>query len=153
MVALKEGQKAPAFKGVDQNGKKVSLTDFKGKWLILYFYPRSFTPTCTVEACNLRDNYSVLRKKGFEIVGVSGDEESVQKKFEEKHELPFTLLADADHKICEAYGVWGKKKLYGKEYMGIHRTTFVIDDKGVINKIFLKPKSNVHAQEIIEALK
>lgn len=148
MVTLKENDKAPSFSGRDQNGNKVSLADFKGKKLILFFYPQAGTPTCTVEACNLRDNFSLLRKDGFEIVGVSPDTISKQKKFELKHQLPFPLLDDTGLKIVKAYGVWDKKKLFGHEYMGVLRTTFIINEKGRIMKVFLKPKSKFHAEEI-----
>lgn len=151
MIVLKEGDKAPAFSGKDQNGKKVSLADYKGKKLVLYFYPEDDTPTCTVQACNLRDNYALLKKKGFEVVGVSPNDEKSHKKFETKFTLPFTLIADADRKIIDTYGVWGEKQLFGNKFMGVHRTTFVIDEKGVIRKIFLRPKSQQHAEEIVEA--
>jgi peroxiredoxin Q/BCP len=150
-ITLKEGDKAPAFSGVDQNGRKVSLADFKGKRLILYFYPQDDTPGCTAEACNLRDHFSALKKAGFAILGVSPDGVEKHKKFEVKYELPFPLLADTDHKVLVKYGVWGKKQMYGKSYMGVLRTTFVIDAKGVIQKIFLKPKTKEHAEEILEA--
>jgi len=152
MIVLKEGDKAPLFTATDQNGQKVSLGSYKGKKLVLYFYPEDDTPTCTVQACNLRDNYSLLKKKGFEILGVSPDEPAKHKKFETKYSLPFTLLADPDHAIIDKYGVWGMKKLYGREYMGIHRTTFLIDEKGVIKKIFLRPKNKQHAEEIVESM-
>ena len=152
MIVLKEGDKAPLFTATDQNGQKVSLGSYKGKKLVLYFYPEDDTPTCTVQACNLRDNYSLLKKKGFEILGVSPDEPAKHKKFETKYSLPFTLLADPDHAIIDRYGVWGMKKLYGREYMGIHRTTFLIDEKGVIKKIFLRPKNKQHAEEIVESM-
>ncbi len=153
MVTLKEGDKAPVFSGKDQNGKKVSLTDYKGKKLVLYFYSEAGTPTCTIESCNLRDNYSLLKKKGFEVLGVSPDEEKVQKKFEQKYKLPFPLIADTAHDILEKFGVWDMKKLFGREYMGVLRTTFVIDGNGVILKIFTKPKNKAHAEEILAALK
>jgi len=149
MITLKEGDKAPAFKGLDQEGKKISLADFKGKKLVLYFYPAANTPTCTVESCNLRDNFTALKKKGFQVVGVSPDEVNDQKKFADKHSLPFPLLADADKTVCMAYGVWDKKSMYGREYMGVLRTTFLIDEKGRIERIILKPKSKIHAEEII----
>ncbi len=152
MITLKEGDKAPAFKGTDQQGKKVSLKDFKGKKLVLYFYPQDMTPTCTVQACNLRDNHALLKKKGFEVVGVSPDEVAKHKKFEERNQLPFTLLADPEHAILDLYGVWDQKQLYGRKYMGVLRTTFVIDEKGKILKIFTKPKSKMHAEEILAAL-
>ena len=151
MTHLTEGKKAPAFKGKDQNGKPVSLADFKGKKVVLYFYPEDDTPTCTVQACNLRDNFGLLKKKGFVVLGVSPDEEKKHKKFEAKYELPFTLIADADHKIIDSYGVWGEKQMYGRTYMGLHRTTFLIDEKGIVKKIFLKPKSKQHTQEILNA--
>jgi peroxiredoxin Q/BCP len=149
---LKEGQKAPAFTGIDQDGKKVSLADLKGQKLALYFYPEDDTPTCTVQACNLRDNYALLKKHGFTFIGVSPDAEEKHRKFREKFSLPFTLLADPDHKIIDKYGVWGEKNLYGRNYMGLHRTTFVIDGKGIIRKIFLRPKNKAHAEEIVAVL-
>jgi len=151
MITLKEGQKAPAFSGFDQNGEKVSLTNLKGKKLILYFYPEDDTPTCTVQACNLRDNYGLLKNKGFTVIGISPDEVKKHKKFEEKYDLPFTLLADPKHTIIDKYGVWGEKQLYGRTYQGLHRTTFLIDEKGIIKKIFLKPKSKMHTEEILDA--
>jgi thioredoxin-dependent peroxiredoxin len=151
MTHLTEGKKAPAFKGKDQNGKPVSLADYKGKKVVLYFYPEDDTPTCTVQACNLRDNFGLLKKNGFIVLGVSPDEEKKHKKFEAKYDLPFTLIADADHKIIDSYGVWGEKQMYGRTYMGLHRTTFLIDEKGIIRKIFLKPKSKQHTEEILKA--
>ena len=153
MVTLKEGDKAPAFSGKDQNSNKVSLSDFKGKKLVLYFYPEDDTPTCTIQACNLRDNYSLLKKEGFEIVGVSPDEPKKHKKFEAKYNLPFILIADTTHTILEKYGVWDQKKLFGHEYMGVLRTTFVIDEKGSIRTIFLRPKNKGHAEEILAEYK
>lgn len=147
---LQVGQKAPAFTGIDQDGKKVSLNELKGSKLVLYFYPEDDTPTCTIQACNLRDNYSLLKKNGFKVIGVSPDAEDKHRKFREKYDLPFTLLADPQHKIIEKYGVWGEKNLYGRKYMGIHRTTFVIDENGVIQKIFLRPKNKAHAEEIVK---
>lgn len=153
MVTLQEGDKAPAFKGKDQNGKAVSLSDYKGKKLVLYFYPQDATPTCTVQACNLRDNYGLLKKEGFEVLGVSPDDEEKHKKFETKNSLPFTLIADTKHTVIEKYGVWDEKQLYGRKYMGLLRTTFVIDEKGIIRKIFLRPKSKQHAEEIVAAWK
>lgn len=150
MSILAENTKAPAFKGKDQNGKTVSLADYKGKKLVLYFYPEDDTPTCTIQACNLRDNYGLLKHNGFEVVGVSPDEEKKHKKFESKYDLPFTLIADPSHKIINQYGVWGEKQLYGRKYMGLHRTTFLIDEKGIIKKIFLRPKNKQHAGEILK---
>lgn len=152
MITLKEGDKAPAFSGKDQDGKKISLADYKGKKLVLYFYPQDLTPTCTVQACNLRDNFSLLKKKGFEILGISPDGEEKHKKFEQRNKLPFPLIADTTHKILEKYGVWDWKQMFGHKYMGVLRTTFVIDEKGTIQKIFLKPKSKSHAEEIIKAM-
>ena len=151
MITLKEGDKAPVFTGKDQNGKKISLSDYKGKLLVLYFYPGADTPTCTLESCNLRDNYNLLKKDGFEVIGVSPDGMKAQKKFEIKYELPFRLIADISHDILEKYGVWDQKKLFGHEYMGVLRTTFIIDEKGIIRKIFTKPKNKAHAEEILEA--
>lgn len=151
MVTLQEGDKAPSFTGKNQDGKKVSLSDYKGKKLILYFYSEAGSPTCTIESCNLRDNYALLKKKGFEVLGVSPDEEKKQKKFELKYKLPFPLIADPENKITEDYGVRDMKKLFGREYMGILRTTFVLDEKGVIRKIFHKPKNKAHAEEILTA--
>src|SRR5438105_1592662 len=148
---LREGQKAPLFTGIEQEGKKISLADFKGRKLVLYFYPEDDTPTCTIQACNLRDNYALLKKEGFEIIGVSPDTEKKHKKFESKFSLPFTLPSDADHTIIKQYGVWGQKELFGRRYMGVHRTTFVIDEKGIIGNVFLRPKNKEHAEEIVQA--
>jgi peroxiredoxin Q/BCP len=151
MDTLTEGSKAPSFKAKDQNGQPVSLADYKGKKVVLYFYPEDDTPTCTIQACNLRDNFGLLKNKGFTVLGVSPDEEKKHKKFEDKYDLPFVLISDPKHVIIDKYRVWGEKKLFGHEYMGLHRTTFVIDEKGVIRKIFLKPRSSQHAEEIIKA--
>jgi thioredoxin-dependent peroxiredoxin len=148
---LTEGTKAPAFTGKDQNGKSVKLSDFKGQKVVLYFYPEDMTPTCTDQACNLRDNFAALQKAGITVLGVSPDEVEKHKKFEAKHQLPFTLLADPAHAIIDKYGVWGEKQLYGRKYMGLHRTTFLIDEKGMIRKVFLKPKSKQHTEEILKA--
>ena len=153
MVILKEGDKAPAFTGADQDGKKVSLADYKGKKVVLYFYPEDDTPTCTIQACNLRDNYGLLKKHGFEVIGVSPDDAVMHKKFEAKFNLPFRLIADTSHKILEKYGVWDQKQMFGHKYMGVLRTTFVIDEKGIIRKIFLRPKNKAHAEEIIASMK
>ena len=150
MITLKEGDKAPSFSGKDQNGNKVSLSDFKGKKVVVYFYPEDDTPTCTIQACNLRDNYSLLTRNGFEVLGISPDEEKEHKKFEEKYNLPFTLIADPKHTIIDKYGVWDEKQLYGRKYMGILRTTFLLDEQGIIRKIFLRPKNKQHAEEIIK---
>ena len=153
MATLAEGKKAPSFTGKDQDGKKVSLADFTGKKVVLYFYPQDNTPTCTVQACNLRDNFGALQKEGIVVIGVSPDEEVKHKKFETKFELPFTLLADPELDIIEKYGVWGEKSMYGKNYMGLLRTTFLIDENGIIKKIFSKPKSKEHSEEILKAWK
>lgn len=150
-MKLQEGDKAPAFSGKDQNGKTVSLKDLKGSKVVLYFYPEDDTPTCTIQACNLRDNYSALRSAGFRVIGISPDDEKKHKKFEEKFDLPFTLIADPSHKILEKYGVWGQKQMFGNQYMGVHRTTFVVDEKRIIRRIFLRPKNKAHAEEIITA--
>jgi peroxiredoxin Q/BCP len=150
-MSLSVGKKAPAFSGVDQNGNTISLKDFKGKKVILYFYPKDDTPGCTAQACNLRDNHSELLKKGFAVIGVSVDSVKKHKKFEEKYELPFSLIADEDKKIVEAYGVWGEKKFMGKTYMGTTRTTFLIDEEGKIKAIIEKPDTKNHAAEVLEA--
>ena len=152
-MQLTEGMKAPAFKAKDQDGNTVSLSDYKGQKVVLYFYPEDDTPTCTIEACNLRDNFSLLKKEGLQVLGVSPDDITKHKKFEEKYSLPFTLLTDPRHKIIESYGVWGEKNLYGRKYMGLHRTTFLIDEKGTIRKIFKKPRSARHSEDIIKAWK
>jgi peroxiredoxin Q/BCP len=147
---LNEGDKAPNFSGLDQNGIKVSLKDYLGKKLAIYFYPEDDTPTCTVQSCNLRDNFSTLKAAGFDIIGISPDDVESHKKFKNKFQLPFTLIADPKHTIIEKYGVWGEKNLYGHKHMGIHRTTFVIDEKGFIKKIFRRPNNKAHAEEIIK---
>lgn len=144
------GDKAPNFSGLDQNGIKVSLKDYLGRKVVVYFYPEDDTPTCTVQACNLRDNFSALKAAGFEIIGVSPDDVESHKKFRNKFQLPFTLITDPKHAIIEKYGVWGEKNLYGHKHMGIHRTTFVIDEKGMITKIFRKPRNKAHAEEIMK---
>lgn len=150
---LTEGQKAPAFSGKDQNGNKVSLADFKGKKLVIFFYPEDDTPTCTEQACNLRDNFSLLKKNGFEVVGISPDDVQKHARYQAKYNLPFTLVADPDHKIIDKYEVWGEKNMYGRKYMGLFRTTYVVDEKGLIIKVFKKPKVRVHAEEIVEKTK
>lgn len=152
MTHLAEGDKAPDFKAKDQNGDVVSLKDFRGKKVVLYFYPEDDTPTCTIEACNLRDNYAALKKAGLVVLGVSPDDKKKHKKFEEKYNLPFTLLEDPDKNIIDKYGVWGEKNMYGRKYMGLFRTTFLIDENGTIIKVFKKPKSKIHSEEILKAL-
>lgn len=153
MITLKEGDKAPAFTGKDQDGNKISLADYKGKKLVLYFYPEDDTPTCTIQACNLRDNYALLKKEGFEVIGVSPDDGNKHQRFKTKFKLPFTLIADTTYSILEKYGVWDQKQMFGHKYMGVLRTTFVIDEKGAIRKIFLRPKNKAHAEEIIASVR
>jgi len=151
MAELKEGGKAPAFKGVDQNGQPISLADFKGKKVILYFYPKDDTPGCTTQACNLRDNYKALLKKGFQVIGVSVDDVKSHKKFETKHALPFPLVSDVDKSIVTKYNLWGEKKFMGRTYMGTTRTTFLIDEAGKIVKIINKPDTANHTEEVLAA--
>ena len=148
---VKEGTTAPAFKTKDDNGEDVSLKDFKGQKVVLYFYPKDDTPGCTKEACSFRDAYSKFKKQGIKLLGVSPDSEASHQKFITKYKLPFTLLADRDHAIAEAYGVWGEKKFMGRTYMGVLRTTFLIDEKGKIKKVFEKVKPEDHAAEVLEA--
>jgi len=148
---LKEGSTAPAFKTKDANGETVSLKDLRGQKVVLYFYPKDDTPGCTKEACSFRDAFSQYKKKGIAVLGVSPDNEASHQKFVTKYKLPFTLLADTDKSIAEAYGVWGEKKFMGRTYMGVHRTTFLIDEKGKIKKIFEKVKPEDHANEVLEA--
>ena len=148
---LKEGTTAPAFKTTDANGETVSLKDLRGQKVVLYFYPKDDTPGCTKEACSFRDEFAKFKKRGIAVLGVSPDSEAKHKKFETKYNLPFTLLADTDHAIADAYGVWGEKKFMGRKYMGVHRTTFLIDEKGKIKKVFEKVKPEDHANEVLEA--
>ncbi len=150
-MKLKKGSKAPAFSVSDQDGNIVSLKDFAGKKLVIFFYPKDNTPTCTEEACNLRDNISLLKKKGIAVVGVSIDSVRRHKNFERKFSLPFPLLADEDKTMVEAYGVWGQKKLFGVEYLGILRTTFLINEDGKIAHIIEKVKAKDHTEQILEA--
>ena len=147
------GDKAPNFKGVDQDGNKVSLSDFKGKKVVLYFYPKDNTPGCTAQACNLRDNYDLLFEKGFQVIGISTDTVESHKKFETKFDLPFPLIADPDKVIVNQYGVWGEKKFMGKTFDGTHRTTFLIDEKGIVRNVIDKPKTKDHSEQIIESWK
>jgi len=148
---IKEGTNAPAFKTTDANGATVSLKDLKGQKVVLYFYPKDDTPGCTKEACSFRDAWGKFKKQGITVLGVSPDSEASHKKFETKYSLPFTLLADKDHAIADAYGVWGEKKFMGRTYMGVLRTTFLIDEKGKIKKVFEKVKPEDHASEVLEA--
>jgi peroxiredoxin Q/BCP len=152
MTHLTEGQAAPDFSGKDQNGKSLSLASFKGKKLILYFYPQDNTPTCTEEACNLRDNFAKLKKQGYKILGVSPDSGKRHQNFIQKYNLPFPLLVDEDLTVIKAYGCWGPKKMFGKDYDGVYRTTFIIDGDGIIDKIFTKVESKRHAEQILEAV-
>ncbi|MCB9185448.1 MAG: thioredoxin-dependent thiol peroxidase [Flavobacteriales bacterium] len=152
MVTLKEGDNAPAFSGKDQNGKTVSMSDLKGKRVILFFYPKDMTPGCTAEACNLGENYSELQKRGFEVIGVSADDEKRHQKFIDKYSLPYTLIADTDLSVIKAFGVWGLKKFMGKEYNGIHRTTFIIGADGKLEKVITKVNTKNHTAQILEEL-
>jgi peroxiredoxin Q/BCP len=149
-MTLQVGDKAPSFEALDQNGQLVRLQDFAGKKVVLYFYPKDNTPTCTNQACNLRDNYGLLQKNGYVVLGVSADSAKSHQKFIKKYELPFPLLADTDHTIINDYGVWGEKVLFGRQYMGILRTTFVIDERGVIRDIIQKVDSQDHTNQILK---
>jgi thioredoxin-dependent peroxiredoxin len=152
MATLKKGDKAPYFEGVNQEGKEISLNSFKGTKLILFFYPKDNTPGCTAEACDLNENYRTWLDKGYEIIGVSPDSVKSHQKFVDKFGLKFNLLADEEKKILESYGAWGEKKMYGKPYMGVLRTTFVIDESGVIEEIFDKVDTKNHSSQIVKAL-
>ncbi|WP_109829896.1 thioredoxin-dependent thiol peroxidase [Reichenbachiella versicolor] len=149
MTTLKAGDKAPEFEGVIQDGSTIKLSDYKGKKVILYFYPKDNTPGCTAESCNLRDNYEVLQEKGYVVLGISSDGEASHQKFITKHELPFDLIADTDKKIHELFGVWGEKSMYGRKYMGTFRTTFVIDEEGVLEEVITKVKTKDHTAQIL----
>ena len=147
------GHRAPDFKGYDQSGKIIRLKELKGKKVVLFFYPKDLTPTCTVEACNLRDNYSALTKAGIIVLGISADDEASHQKFAGRHQLPYPLIADTKHTIIDKYGVWGEKQLYGKKFMGILRTTFLIGEDGKILHVFRKVKSAEHAEQILGWIK
>ena len=151
MAKLKEGDKAPDFTAVDGQGKVVRLKDLRGKKVVLYFYPKDDTPGCTKEACSFRDSFAKFKKRGIEVLGVSLDSEAKHQKFAEKYNLPFRLLADTDRVICEGYGTYGEKKFMGRTYLGIHRMTFLLDEKGKIKKIFSKVKPEEHAEEVLAA--
>jgi len=153
MIELKEGHKAPFFEGTDQNGNKIRLDNFKGKKLVLYFYPKDDTPGCTDEACNLRDNYKDLLSNGFAVVGISPDSEKSHQKFAGKHNLPFPLIPDTEKKILADYGAWGEKKMYGKTFMGVIRTTFIINEEGNIEKIVKKVDTKNHTEQIYKLYK
>lgn len=150
MNILKIGDKAPNFNSLDQDGNKISLSDYKGKKLVVFFYPKASTPGCTVEACNLRDNYQTFLSKGYDILGVSADSGKRQQNFRNKHEFPYPLLADEEKEVINAFGVWGPKKFMGREYDGIHRTTFVIDENGIIEDVILKVKTKEHTSQILK---
>lgn len=145
------GDKVPEILGINENGEQIKLSDFAGKKLILYFYPKDNTSGCTAEACSIRDNYSNLRTQGYEVVGVSIDSETSHRKFIEKHQLPFTLIADTDKTLVSAMGVWGEKSMYGRKYMGTYRTTFIINEQGIIEKVFTPKeiKTKIHAEQIL----
>jgi len=149
MTTLKIGDKAPNFSALDQNGKQHSLSDYKGKKLVVFFYPKASTPGCTAEACDLRDNFERFKANNYELLGVSADSAKRQANFIEKNNLPFALLADEDKSVIEAFGVWGPKKFMGKEYDGIHRTTFVIDENGILTDVIEKVKTKAHSEQIL----
>jgi peroxiredoxin Q/BCP len=153
MYTLNPGDKAPAFSLKNQEGKKISLKDFLGKKVVIFFYPQDSTPTCTVEACNLRDNYTMLTQQGIEVIGISPDDTVSHERFHSKQNLPYTLLADTDKKVIDKYGVWGEKNMYGKKYMGLLRTTFLINEKGKIDVVIRKVKSADHSQQILTVWK
>lgn len=150
MQTLKAGDKVPNFTSTDQDGNTISFSDYAGKKLVVFFYPAASTPTCTVEACNLRDNYEERQSAGYEILGVSADTERKQKNFQKKHDFPYPLLADVDKQVINAFGVWGPKKFMGREYDGIHRITFVINEKGMVETVIDKVKSKIHAAQILD---
>jgi thioredoxin-dependent peroxiredoxin len=150
MKHLKVGDKAPSWSGKDQNGKAINQKSYEGKKAVVYFYPKDNTPGCTAQACNIRDNWSELQKKGVEVIGLSADSEKSHQKFIDKFQLPFVLVADEQKEIIETFGVWGEKKFMGKIYDGIHRTTFVLDETGTIKGIIDKPKTKAHTEEILK---
>ncbi|MET1057050.1 MAG: thioredoxin-dependent thiol peroxidase [Pedobacter sp.] len=152
MSELQEGQQAPEFTGKDQDGNTITLSQFKGQTVVLYFYPKDDTPGCTAEACDFRDNYAGLKAKGIVVLGVSVDDEKSHQKFVAKHSLPFTLLADTDQSIVTAYGVWGEKNMYGKKYMGTNRTTFLINEEGIISHIINKVDTRNSTAQVLELL-
>ena len=153
MSKLKVGDKAPNFVGITQSGEKIGLNDFKGKKLILYFYPKDNTPGCTAQSCNLNENYGMWLEKGFDVLGVSPDSQQSHEKFIEKHGLKFNLIADTEKEILQAYGAWGEKSMYGRKYMGVLRTTYVIDEEGIIEAVYDKVKTKDHSNQIIKSLK
>lgn len=147
---LKTGDKAPDFESMDQDGNTIKLSDYRGKKVVLYFYPKDNTPGCTAESCNLRDNYKALQKQGYVVLGVSGDSPKSHKKFIDKYDLPFSLIADEDKSVHNAFGTWGEKSMYGKTYMGTLRTTFVINEEGVIEEVIEKVKTKDHTSQILK---
>lgn len=152
MPKLKKGDQAPQFKGINQNGEEISLLDYKGTKVILYFYPKDNTPGCTAESCNLNDNYEFWLNRGYNVIGVSPDNVASHKRFADKFKFRFNLIADTEKKILEAYGVWGEKSMYGRKYMGVMRTTFIINGEGNIEEIFEKVKTNDHTNQILSTL-
>ncbi len=150
MTTLQKGDKAPHFSAKDQDGITHSLEDYKGKKLVVFFYPKANTPTCTDEACNMRDNYNRFKANNYELLGVSADSAKAQGNFRKKFDLPFPLLADEDKSVIQAFGVWGPKKFMGREFDGIHRTTFVIDENGIIEEVIADVKAKVHADQILK---
>ncbi len=150
MTTLKSGDNAPQFESVDQDGNSIKLSDYKGKKVVLYFYPKDNTPGCTAESCNLRDNYDQLLKNGYVVLGVSTDNEKSHRKFIDKYELPFPLVADTDKSVHQLYGTWGEKSMYGRKYMGTFRTTFVIDEEGKIEEVIEKVKTKDHTSQILK---
>ncbi len=149
---MNTGDKAPEILGVDQNGKEIRLSDYKGKKIVLYFYPKDNTPGCTAQACSLRDGYEDLRKAGYEVIGVSADSAALHRKFITRHALPFTLIADTDKKLVKAFGVWGEKKMYGRTYTGTLRTTFIINEEGIVERVIgpKEVKTKEHARQILK---
>lgn len=146
------GQAAPDFSGTTGSGETIRLADYRGRWVLLYFYPKDDTPGCTAQACNLRDNFSALEKEGVAVIGVSADDEASHARFAQKYRLPFPLVADPEHDILEAYGVWGERSLYGRTFMGTRRTSFLIDPEGTIRHVFGRPKTGEHAEEVLARL-
>lgn len=152
MILLKKGDRAPGFSGLNQNGEKIALSDFRGRKIILYFYPKDNTPGCTAESCNLNDNYKFWLSKGYEVIGISPDSVSSHKKFADKFQFGFNLIADPETEILNAYGVWGEKSMYGRKYMGVFRTTFIINEDGIIEDVFEKVDTKNHTDQIVKAL-
>lgn len=150
MQTLKQGDTVPNFSAKDEKGNTITLNDYKGKKLVVFFYPKANTPGCTIEACNLRDNYEVLKEKGFELLGVSADSARRQSNFKNKFKFPFPLLADEDKQVINAFGVWGPKKFMGRTFDGIHRKTFIIDERGIVERVIDKVKTKAHSAQILE---